>query len=79
MDETKGNDVGTNAERTPFLGDSFGEADDCSLGSSIVGLTNVTMKTRDRRDIDYGTILLVTLIRHEYHNGHTKVVKRHKP
>lgn len=46
VDETKGDSVGANTERTPFLGNSFGKTDDCRLGGRIVGLTNVTVKAR---------------------------------
>lgn len=79
MNETKGDGVGANTERTPLLSDGFGKTNDCSLGSSIVRLADVTVKTRDRRDVGYGTILLVTLIHHEHYHRHTKAVEGRAP
>jgi len=68
VDETEGDGVGTNTERTPLLGKSLCEANDRSLGSSIVGLPNVSVKTRGRGNIDNGTVFRVTLIQYERHN-----------
>lgn len=45
MDETEGDGVGMNTERTSLLGDVFSKANNCGLGNSIVGLTNVSVKT----------------------------------
>ena len=66
VDKAKGDGVGTNTERTPFLGEGFGKTNNCRLSSSIVSLANVSMKTRDRRDVDDGTVLRITLTQHEY-------------
>jgi hypothetical protein len=66
VDETKGDGVGTNTERTPLLGEGFGKTNNCRLGSSIVSLANVSVKTRDRRNVDDGTVLRITLTQHEY-------------
>lgn len=52
MDKTKGDCVGANTESAPFLGDSFRKANDCSLRGSVVGLTDVSVKTRNRRNVD---------------------------
>jgi len=79
MDEAKGDDVGTNTEGTPLLGNGFGETNNCRLGSSIVGLSNIPVKTRSRRDVDDGTVFRVTLARYEHHNGPMKIRKRYKP
>jgi hypothetical protein len=69
VDETEGDSVGTNTERTPLLGEGFGKTNDCRLCSSIVGLANVSMKTRGRGNVDNGTVLRVTLTDYEHHSG----------
>lgn len=79
MDEAEGDGVGTNAERTPFLGDGFGKTNNRRLGSSIVGLTDVSMKAGGRRDADDGTVLRVTLTLREHCGENTKTRKRHIP
>ena len=75
MDETEGDDVGTNTERTPLLGEGFGKTNNRGLGSSVVCLANVSVKARDRGNVDDGTVLRVTLNRYEHHNGGTKMRK----
>lgn len=77
MDETEGNGVGTNTERTPFLGEGFGKTSNCRLGGSIISLTDVSVKTRSRGDVNDGTVLRITLALYEYHNGDMNVRKRH--
>ena len=69
MDETEGDGVGADTKRTPLLGDGFGQANNCSLSSGIVGLTNVSVEAGDRRDIGDGTVLRVSLSRHEHRIG----------
>jgi hypothetical protein len=66
MDETESDGVGTNTERTPLLGDSFGKTNNCRLGSSVVGPPDTSVKASGRRDVDDGTVLCVTLVLHEY-------------
>ena len=65
MDEAKGDSVGTNTKRTPLLGNGFSKANNCRLGSSVVGLANVPMKTRGRGNVNDGTVLRVTLTQRE--------------
>ena len=69
MDETEGDGIGTNTERTPLLGKGFGKTDNCRLGGGVVGLPNVSVKTRGRGNVDDGTVLSVTLIQYERHSG----------
>lgn len=57
VDQAESNGVGANTVRTPFFADGLGKADNSSFGGSIVGLANVSMKTRCRRDVDDGTVL----------------------
>ena len=79
VNETEGNGVGTNTERTPLLSEGLGKANNCGLGSSIVGLADVSVKTRGRGNIDDGTVLRVTLTRqHEHHDRCTKM-RSHVP
>jgi len=73
VDKTEGDGVGTNAERTPLLGKGFGKANNRRLGSSVVGLPNVSVKTRGRGNVDDGTVLRVTLIQYERRNGCVRV------
>ena len=79
MDETEGDGVGTNAERAPLLGNGFSQTENCRLGSSIVGLSDISVKARGRRDVDDGTVFRVTLAWHERHDGPMKIRKRYKP
>ena len=69
MYETEGDGVGTNTERSPLLGKSLSKANDRSLCSGIVGLPNVSVKTRGRGNVDDGTVLRVALIQYELHSG----------
>jgi len=69
MYETEGDGVGTNTERTPLLGKSFGKTDNRRLGSGVVGLPNVSVKTRGRGNVDDGTVLRVALVQYERRNG----------
>ena len=69
MDETKSDGVGANTERTPLLGNGFGQANNCSFSSGVVGLTDISVETGDRRDVGDGTILRVALSRREYQMG----------
>ena len=78
MDETKGDGVGTNTKRTPLLGDGFCKTNNRRFSSSIVGLTNVSVKTRGRRDVNDGAILLVVLALREHYNEPMKT-RRHTP
>jgi len=48
--------VGANAKGTPLFRDRLGESNYCSLGSGIVGLTDISVKTRSRGNVDDGTI-----------------------
>ena len=73
MYETEGDGVGTNTERTPLLGKSLGKTNNCRFGSGVVSLPNVSVKTRDRRNVDDGTVLRVTLIQYERRNGYVTV------
>lgn len=57
VDQAEGNCVGANTERTPLFADGLGEADDGSFGGRVVGLANVSVKTRYRRHVDDGTVL----------------------
>ena len=69
MDETESDGVGANTERTPLLGNGFGQANNCSLSSGIVGLTDISVEAGDRRDVGDGTVLRVALSRHEHQTG----------
>lgn len=79
MDEAEGDGVSTNTEGTPLLGNGFGETNNCRLCGSVVGLSNIPVKTRGRRDVDDGTVFRVTLAWHERHDGPMKIRKRYKP
>ena len=69
MDETEGDGVGANTERTPLFGNGFGQANNCSLSSGIVCSTDPSVETRGRRDVGDGAVLRVALSRREYQMG----------
>ena len=77
MDEAEGDGVGTNTERTPLLGDGFGKTNNRRFCSSIVGLSNISVKTRGRRYINDGAILLVALVLQKHYRQPRKTRKRH--
>ena len=79
MDETESDGICTNTERTPLLGNRLGKTNNCRLRSSIVAPSNTPVKAGDRRDVDDGTVLGVTLVRREHYNVSMKIRKRHKP
>lgn len=55
IDIAKGHSVATDTERAPFLGNGLGQSNDTGLSSGIVGLSNVSVKTRGRRDLLFYT------------------------
>jgi hypothetical protein len=52
LDETKGDGVCTDAERTPLFCNGLCQADDGSFSSGVVGLADIAMEAGCRRDID---------------------------
>lgn len=57
MDKSERDGVGTDTEGSPFFGDGFGETNDGSFGSGVVGLADVPVKTGSRGDVDDGAVL----------------------
>lgn len=57
VNQTKGDSVGTNTERTPLLGDGLCETNNSRLRSSVVGLANISVQARGGGDIDDGAVL----------------------
>lgn len=57
MDETKGNGVSADTERTPLFRDGLGHAQNGGFGSGVVGLADVAVETGGRGDVDDGAVL----------------------
>mmetsp|Transcript_8151 Transcript_8151/g.28893 ORF Transcript_8151/g.28893 Transcript_8151/m.28893 type:complete len:351 (+) Transcript_8151:92-1144(+) len=52
VDHAKGYSVAADAHGAPFFGHGLGQADDARLGERVVGLANVAVEARRRRDVD---------------------------
>lgn len=56
MDQTKSNGIRSDTETSPFLGNSFGEADNSCFGGGIICLSDVTVQTAGRGNVDDGSV-----------------------